>query len=241
MNQDAIWFRLPPPSSVVPAAPEPPVVPEVELTIDGTGVSVAQGATVLDACLAAGRDIPTLCYLETLTPVNACRVCVVELEGARVLVPACSRKAEAGMKIHTDSPRVRTAAGENERPALADFPALAFPVLAPRAPGWAAACGSNSARSNAPRSASSSSSRNAFTRPHPSSVRSTICDDPTMKHVVVKTIANAGALAVAIWLLRDITLTGENTGRKILTLILVALLFGELLGILAIQRWLIGR
>ncbi|MFI0258841.1 phage holin family protein [Streptomyces sp. NPDC017056] len=47
-----------------------------------------------------------------------------------------------------------------------------------------------------------------------------------MKNFVVKTIANAAALAVAIWLLKDITLTGENTGRKALTLILVALLFG---------------
>ncbi|MEU9110652.1 phage holin family protein [Streptomyces sp. NPDC048483] len=47
-----------------------------------------------------------------------------------------------------------------------------------------------------------------------------------MKHFLVKTIANAAALAVAIWLLKDITLTGDNTGRKILTLILVALIFG---------------
>ncbi|MFD8543535.1 phage holin family protein [Streptomyces sp. NPDC059649] len=47
-----------------------------------------------------------------------------------------------------------------------------------------------------------------------------------MKHFLVKTLANAAALAVAIWLLKDITLTGENTGRKILTLILVALIFG---------------
>ncbi|MGW7634294.1 phage holin family protein [Streptomyces decoyicus] len=47
-----------------------------------------------------------------------------------------------------------------------------------------------------------------------------------MKHFLVKTIANAAALAVAIWLLKDITLTGENTGRKILTLALVALIFG---------------
>ncbi|GFE23398.1 phage holin family protein [Streptomyces nigrescens] len=47
-----------------------------------------------------------------------------------------------------------------------------------------------------------------------------------MKHFLVKTIANAAALAVAIWLLKDITLTGENTGRQILTLILVALIFG---------------
>ncbi|MFE0187016.1 phage holin family protein [Streptomyces sp. NPDC059008] len=47
-----------------------------------------------------------------------------------------------------------------------------------------------------------------------------------MKHFLVKTIANAAALAVAIWLLKDITLTGENTGRQVLTLILVALIFG---------------
>src|SRR6185437_14776679 len=51
---------------------------------------------------------PTLCYADTLTPVNVCRVCVVEVEGARVLVPSCSRKVEAGMVVHTDSPRVRT-------------------------------------------------------------------------------------------------------------------------------------
>ncbi|WP_327116732.1 phage holin family protein [Streptomyces sp. NBC_01341] len=47
-----------------------------------------------------------------------------------------------------------------------------------------------------------------------------------MKNFVVKTLANAGALAVAIWLLQDITLTGDDTGREVLTLILVALLFG---------------
>ncbi|MEU8826158.1 phage holin family protein [Streptomyces sp. NPDC048636] len=47
-----------------------------------------------------------------------------------------------------------------------------------------------------------------------------------MKNFLVKTLANAGALGVAIWLLKDITLTGENTGRKTLTLILVALVFG---------------
>ena len=62
-----------------------------------------EGSTLLDACRAAGTDVPTLCYLETLTPVNVCRVCVVEVEGARVLAPACSRKAEAGMKVQTDS------------------------------------------------------------------------------------------------------------------------------------------
>jgi len=108
MNAEPIWFRLPPRSTIVPEAPPAEVRPEVELTIDGETVRVPQGATLLDACKAIGKDIPTLCYLETLTPVNACRVCVVEVEGARVLAPACSRKVEAGMKVHTNSPRVRT-------------------------------------------------------------------------------------------------------------------------------------
>jgi predicted molibdopterin-dependent oxidoreductase YjgC len=108
-DQQAIWFTLPPPPTTVPAPPTQAERPTVALTIDGADVAVPLGASVLDACRAAGRDVPTVCYLETLTPVNACRVCVVELEGARVLVPACSRPAEAGMKIHTHSPRVRTA------------------------------------------------------------------------------------------------------------------------------------
>ncbi len=76
--------------------------------IDGKEVSVPEGTTILQACRSLGIDTPTLCYLETLTPVNVCRVCVVEVEGSRVLVPACSRKLEAGMKIQTDSERVRT-------------------------------------------------------------------------------------------------------------------------------------
>src|ERR1051326_8215524 len=79
----------------------------VELTVDGQSVRVLEGSTILDACRLAGIETPTLCYGDTLTPVNVCRVCVVELEGARTLVPSCSRKAEAGMVVHTDSGRVR--------------------------------------------------------------------------------------------------------------------------------------
>jgi predicted molibdopterin-dependent oxidoreductase YjgC len=108
VTSEPIWFRLPPPSTIVPEAPPPATLPQVELSIDGGTVRVPQGATLLDACHAVGIDVPTLCYLETLTPVNACRLCVVEVEGARVLAPACSRKAEPGMKVHTQSPRVRT-------------------------------------------------------------------------------------------------------------------------------------
>jgi len=79
----------------------------VELTVDGAPVRVADGATILEACGAAGVETPTLCFLESLTPVNACRVCVVELEGSRALVPACARRAETGMAVQTDSARVR--------------------------------------------------------------------------------------------------------------------------------------
>src|SRR6266516_4037018 len=79
----------------------------LRITIDGREVEVLEGSTILDACRRLQIDTPTLCQLDNLTPVNVCRVCVVELEGSRVLVPACSRKVEAGMKIATDSERVR--------------------------------------------------------------------------------------------------------------------------------------
>ncbi|MGZ3562817.1 MAG: 2Fe-2S iron-sulfur cluster-binding protein [Vulcanimicrobiaceae bacterium] len=96
-------------STTIPIPPVPPTPPvrTIELTVDGNAVHVPEGSTLLEACRHAGIDTPTLCYLESLTPVNACRVCVVELEGSRVLVPACARKAEAGMAVHTDSDRVR--------------------------------------------------------------------------------------------------------------------------------------
>jgi predicted molibdopterin-dependent oxidoreductase YjgC len=87
-----------------------PVIPEVrmvEVKVDGGSVSVPEGSTLLDACRKVGIDTPTLCYADNLTPVNVCRVCVVELEGARTLVPSCSRKVEPGMVVKTDSERVR--------------------------------------------------------------------------------------------------------------------------------------
>jgi len=79
----------------------------VEIQIDGRKVQAVEGTTILDACKDLDQEIPTLCYLDTLRPVNACRVCVVELEGSRVLVPACSRPVTAGMVIKTNSERVK--------------------------------------------------------------------------------------------------------------------------------------
>ena len=104
---DPIWFNPPPRPDVVPAAPPEPELKPVTLMVDGREVTVPEGATLLDACRKLAIDTPTLCFLENLTPVNVCRICVVELEGSRTLVPSCSRIAEPGMKIATDSERVR--------------------------------------------------------------------------------------------------------------------------------------
>jgi predicted molibdopterin-dependent oxidoreductase YjgC len=91
----------------LPMVPTAPPARLVTVTVDGQEVEVPEGSTLLDACAKLGVDTPTLCYGETLTPANVCRICVVELEGSRVLVPACSRTVEPEMVIHTDSPRVR--------------------------------------------------------------------------------------------------------------------------------------
>jgi len=75
--------------------------------VDGSTVRVPEGTTILEALKSEGVETPTLCYLENLTPVNVCRVCVVEVEGSRTLVPSCSRPVEPGMVVKTDSERVR--------------------------------------------------------------------------------------------------------------------------------------
>jgi predicted molibdopterin-dependent oxidoreductase YjgC len=107
VKPEPIWFKSPPPPTRPPAPPERPAAVPVSVTIDGQPVTVAAGSTILEACRARGVDVPTLCFLPTLTPVNVCRVCVVEVTGSRVLVPACSRRVEPGMTILTESERVR--------------------------------------------------------------------------------------------------------------------------------------
>jgi predicted molibdopterin-dependent oxidoreductase YjgC len=81
----------------------------IEISLDGQRRRVAPGTTLLEACRLSGIEVPTLCFLDGMTPANACRICVVEMENSRVLVPACSRQAEPGMVIHTDTERVRLA------------------------------------------------------------------------------------------------------------------------------------
>ena len=91
----------------LPLIPLRPPRRTVELTIDGETVQAPEGSTILDAIRKQGKETPTICYLDTLHPVNVCRVCVVEVEGSRVLVPSCSRPVEQGMVVKTDSDRVR--------------------------------------------------------------------------------------------------------------------------------------
>ncbi len=79
----------------------------VEVNVNGRPVRVDAGSSILDACRAGGVEIPTICHGPTMTPANTCRVCVVEVEGSRALVPSCSRPAEEGMEINTDSDRVQ--------------------------------------------------------------------------------------------------------------------------------------
>jgi len=80
-----------------------------KLRIDNVEVEVAEGATILDAARAAGVRIPTLCHLPGYPAQGACRVCVVEVEGAKNLVASCAAPAVEGMKVRTTTRRVREA------------------------------------------------------------------------------------------------------------------------------------
>ncbi|MCQ3907451.1 MAG: 2Fe-2S iron-sulfur cluster-binding protein [Mycoplasmoidaceae bacterium] len=75
----------------------------INLTIDGVKVSIEEGSTILDAAKKAGIKIPTLCYLEGINGIGACRMCLVEVKGARGLVTACVYPVTEGMEVTTNS------------------------------------------------------------------------------------------------------------------------------------------
>jgi formate dehydrogenase major subunit len=79
---------------------------EKQFSLNQQNVTFRQGQTILEAAEAAGVQIPTLCHLKGATPTGACRICVVEVKGARTLVPACSTPVTPGMEVQTESPRV---------------------------------------------------------------------------------------------------------------------------------------
>ena len=76
------------------------------LVIDGKDVAASSDETVLSAAKENGIRIPTLCHLDGLSDVGACRLCMVEVEGSRKLLPACATKVEEGMRVTTQSDRL---------------------------------------------------------------------------------------------------------------------------------------
>ncbi|MFP4180211.1 MAG: NADH-dependent [FeFe] hydrogenase, group A6 [Spirochaetaceae bacterium] len=80
-----------------------------QITIDNLHTEVEPGTTILEAARSLQIDIPTLCYLEHYEPLGACRLCLVEVEGAKNLVASCSTPVRDGMKVSTNSARVRDA------------------------------------------------------------------------------------------------------------------------------------
>jgi NADP-reducing hydrogenase subunit HndD len=81
----------------------------IEITIDNKPFTVEPETTVLEACKQAGITIPTLCYLEKIQAIGACRVCLVEIDGIKDLVASCVMPVSEGMKIHSNNRRVREA------------------------------------------------------------------------------------------------------------------------------------
>jgi NADP-reducing hydrogenase subunit HndD len=81
----------------------------IQIRINGQPIGVDEGATILQAARQAGIHVPTLCFLEKRDPIGACRVCLVEVEGARTLMAACSTPCIDGMVVHVNSKRARAA------------------------------------------------------------------------------------------------------------------------------------
>ena len=79
----------------------------VTLTIDNQTIQVPEGTTILDAARSHQIHIPHLCYLRSINEIASCRVCCVEVEGERDLVPACNNPVKEGMVVHTNSPQAR--------------------------------------------------------------------------------------------------------------------------------------
>jgi len=81
----------------------------IKIEVNGKELNVKRGDTILSAIRKEGFDVPTLCHMEGLTPTGACRLCVVEVEGMKNLIPSCSYPVSEGMKIMTHSPKAQTA------------------------------------------------------------------------------------------------------------------------------------
>jgi len=94
----------------------------VQIEVNGRQVDASQGEMLISALRRTGIDVPTLCNYEGLSPAGACRVCVVEVEGQRSLVPACAFPVTAGIKVKTQTDRVANARRTIVELLLADHP-----------------------------------------------------------------------------------------------------------------------
>jgi len=128
------------PATAAATAPEPPKPPpkpdHVRLKIDGREVEVPRASTVIQACQAAGVNIPHFCYHERLSVAGNCRMCLVEVEKMPKLAISCALPVMEGMSIITDSPRVK-----KSREAVLEFLLKSHPLDCP-------ICGKFSAPSN---------------------------------------------------------------------------------------------
>ena len=81
---------------------------KLKVRIDGEFVPASPGQSVLQVARAAGKYIPALCYMEGLSAVGACRLCMVEVQGVARLLPACTTPAQDGMSVTTQSPQLKS-------------------------------------------------------------------------------------------------------------------------------------
>jgi formate dehydrogenase major subunit len=102
--------------------PNTTVTSTITVTIDGKQVAVPLGTTLYDAAHSAGIDIPVLCHSPKLQPVAVCRMCVVEVQGARVLQAACIRQVEDGMVVQTQSDTVTRSRAMLTELLMSDYP-----------------------------------------------------------------------------------------------------------------------
>ncbi len=81
----------------------------INLTINGKKISASKGATIMEAAKANNINIPNLCYLQDVHKFGSCRICVVEVKGARTLQASCMTAVSEGMEVYTNSDKVRKA------------------------------------------------------------------------------------------------------------------------------------
>ncbi|MGL4942652.1 MAG: NADH-dependent [FeFe] hydrogenase, group A6 [Thermoguttaceae bacterium] len=107
-------------------ATQAPITQPVTITVNGRECQAQAGEPLLTTLTRIGINVPTLCHIEGLNPVGACRMCVVEVEGQRALVPACAFPVSGGMKVQTHSPRAIAARKTIVELLLADHPEDCF-------------------------------------------------------------------------------------------------------------------